>query len=331
MPQNTFLRNLMRRATRLLPPSKLGGFTLYVFALRMLVFVAQQSILYFSSQASGDTLSGWGAFFTFILAISFSILAVRWFRNRFLWKVRNRLIVTYLFIGVVPVLLVLAIAGISGYLFFNQFATSQARGEIDSEVKRLDVVTSGMAQEISEHLNLGEMVDTQMVEAMSAFRHHNARFPGWQIILWQEGKPKLLHGGGSLAHEVEEPEWGKSGYQGIVLNENKFYLRAVDAVAHDGQVDHVVSTVPLTGAMLDKMATGLGAIQIFISRAKAANDKSPDLIRVTETNEAGTQESPQEYNFTGKPDVSGGQVPESKRGKYDLELTYSTLFTCKDI
>jgi len=318
MPKNTYMRNLLRRATRLLPTGKLGRFTLYVFTLRMFVFVAQQTLLYFSSKALADTLSGWGTFFTFILTLCFTVLALRWFRNRFLWKVRNRLIVTYMFIGVVPVSLVVVMAGLSGYLFFNQFATSQARGEIESEVKKLEMVNNGLAREFSERLDHGDSLDIRLVESLSNVRHQSERFPGWQIILWQEGKPKLLYGGGSLAREVEEPEWGKGDYQGIVVDENKFFLRAVDTVTHKGHAGHLVSTVPLNGAMLEKMATGLGAIQIFIARAKATGDTSPDWIRMQETDDSGAQSSSKELIFSSKPDVIGGKVPDSKRGKMDI-------------
>ncbi|PYU02584.1 MAG: hypothetical protein DMG34_15870, partial [Acidobacteria bacterium] len=39
-----------------------------------------------------------------------SFRAMSWWRNRLLWSLRNRLIVAYLFIAVVPVLLLLTLA-----------------------------------------------------------------------------------------------------------------------------------------------------------------------------------------------------------------------------
>ena len=48
---------------------------------------------------------------------------MRWARAKMLWRLRNRLIVTYVFIGVIPVVLLVALAVGSFYLFAGQFAT----------------------------------------------------------------------------------------------------------------------------------------------------------------------------------------------------------------
>src|SRR5689334_25433336 len=68
-----------------------------------------------------EPLQGWTSFLGFVLAIFATVLFVRWFRNHVMWSVRNRLIATYLFIGGVPVVLVLLIAGIYAYFFISEF------------------------------------------------------------------------------------------------------------------------------------------------------------------------------------------------------------------
>ena len=42
---------------------------------------------------------------------------------RLMWRLRNRLIVTYVFIGVIPIVLLVAMALVAGFLFAGQFAT----------------------------------------------------------------------------------------------------------------------------------------------------------------------------------------------------------------
>ena len=44
------------------------------------------------------------------------ILLFRWFAYRFLWKVRNRLILTYLLMGLAPLVMFVMLAAIAGYL-----------------------------------------------------------------------------------------------------------------------------------------------------------------------------------------------------------------------
>src|SRR5690348_2276606 len=95
-----------------------------------------------------EPLQGWTSFLGFVLAIFATVLFVRWFRNHVMWSVRNRLIVTYLFIGGVPVVLVLLMAGISAYFFTGQFAVSLPLSEIQAETQRLQTANSATADEL---------------------------------------------------------------------------------------------------------------------------------------------------------------------------------------
>jgi len=70
--------------------------------------------------AVGESLGGWIKFLIFDAALLFSILAFRGLKQRVLWRLRNRLIVTYVFIGVIPAVLLVAMALIAIYLFAGQ-------------------------------------------------------------------------------------------------------------------------------------------------------------------------------------------------------------------
>jgi sigma-B regulation protein RsbU (phosphoserine phosphatase) len=61
------------------------------------------------------------SFFLFLAVLAFGYLAVRgfqWAREHLLWSLRNRLVIAYLFIAVVPVLLLLTMAGLGAYLLY---------------------------------------------------------------------------------------------------------------------------------------------------------------------------------------------------------------------
>ena len=66
-----------------------------------------------------------------------------------MWRLRNRLIVTYTFIGVIPLVLVLMMALIAGYLFAGQFATFLASSDLNSELRTLEAANSAMATELA--------------------------------------------------------------------------------------------------------------------------------------------------------------------------------------
>ncbi len=53
--------------------------------------------------------------------VLFVIVGFRWLRSQLLWRLRNRLIVTYVFIGVIPVFLLLVMSLFTLYLLAGQF------------------------------------------------------------------------------------------------------------------------------------------------------------------------------------------------------------------
>ena len=106
----------------LFPKGKLAFVTLYFLGLDVFLYLVQRlSGLIRPSYASA--LSGWTIFLTFVVALLACILAAHWSSSRLLWRLRNRLIVTYVFIGVIPSFLLVIFAGLALYLFSGQFAT----------------------------------------------------------------------------------------------------------------------------------------------------------------------------------------------------------------
>ena len=65
-------------------------------------------------------LSGLIGFLSFLAVAYLLVRFLGFFRGRLLWSLRNRLITAYVFIAVVPVLLLLAMAGLSAYLIYSQ-------------------------------------------------------------------------------------------------------------------------------------------------------------------------------------------------------------------
>ncbi|MGA3019204.1 MAG: hypothetical protein ABSF62_18935, partial [Bryobacteraceae bacterium] len=86
-----------RWARRMLrPSSKLGRTTLWLGGLSAL-FIALRWI---TGSAPGSTLSGWATFVSIVFAFCGLWLAFRWAGRHLMWRLRHRLMVTYIFIGV---------------------------------------------------------------------------------------------------------------------------------------------------------------------------------------------------------------------------------------
>ena len=91
---------------------------------RRTVFQPERLLLIWSASlpvkpGGSASLSGWVKFLAYVTAFLALALGLRWLRRKLMWRLRNRLIVTYVFIGVIPVILLLSIGLITAYLFAN--------------------------------------------------------------------------------------------------------------------------------------------------------------------------------------------------------------------
>src|ERR1700726_5054072 len=92
---------------------RLSGFdivALVIFALGAVVTVAE---------LSGSFVN----FLKFLAVLCLFYLLFRmigWWRSRLLWSLRNRLIVAYLFIALVPILLIVTLVALAGRILYSQ-------------------------------------------------------------------------------------------------------------------------------------------------------------------------------------------------------------------
>ena len=96
------------------PQGRMARLACYLAALAAVLY-ALQKLLGLFALTWVEHLGGWVGFLTFFAAVLFFILAFRWVKRRILWRLRNRLIVTYVFIGVIPAVLLVGMALITLY------------------------------------------------------------------------------------------------------------------------------------------------------------------------------------------------------------------------
>ena len=115
-----------------------------------------------------------------------AILAYRWLKAKLLWRLRNRLIVTYVFIGVIPVVLLVAMAFITIYLFAGQFANFVVTSELDSRLRSLQSVNAAIAHELAARLEHGQPA---VAESLEGLKRTDPAWASRQICAWKNGAP----------------------------------------------------------------------------------------------------------------------------------------------
>jgi sigma-B regulation protein RsbU (phosphoserine phosphatase) len=221
----------------MVPRTRLALATVYLAGIGALLLLLQWVFKLFHARGAAEALSGWISFLTWTLFILLLILAWRWLRDHVMWSVRNRLIVTYLFIGGVPVTLAVAIALVSGYLVLGDLATFFAVSEIKSEANRLGAANAAAEEEITRHSSTPEKIAAV-----------DRSFPERSI---------------AIVPASSLPAWVKDGFTGLVNEKGRIYLRAANAHKDPHGPAMVVSSVAFDQKFLARIASKLGSLTFY--------------------------------------------------------------------
>jgi sigma-B regulation protein RsbU (phosphoserine phosphatase) len=148
------LRSRLIRAG-LWPQGKMSLLACYLAVLAAVLYILEKLLGLFA-RSWGEHLGGWVSFLAFLSGILFFFLAFGWVRRRILWRLRNRLIVTYVFIGVIPAVLLVMMGLITLYGLGGQFAVFVVTSEIHAQLRSLDAVNTAVSNELAARLEHGE-------------------------------------------------------------------------------------------------------------------------------------------------------------------------------
>src|SRR5437868_4825496 len=118
------LRLLLR-----LPRTKLGKTAVFFFLFAIL-FRILALLPFVPGHDTG--LLVWQNLFQDAAILMAALLALRWVRRKLLWRLRNRLVITYLFIGLAPVILLVLLSVRAATTLAVQFSAHLASSAINA-------------------------------------------------------------------------------------------------------------------------------------------------------------------------------------------------------
>ncbi len=192
------------------------------------------------------------AFVTYVLGAWIAVRLLRIGLRKLTWRLRNRLIVAYLFIAVLPILLVLTLVGLGGYMLAGQAAAYVVRSELD---RRLILLRS-VAEDLSApRANIQRVAEMQQ-----------QRFPG--LILWtaQNGASQKW----PQDAEVSFPSGMPANASGVAERDGRYYAWA-DRIVGNQQI---LILMPLTRRYMSGLAPGLGDFY-FLQRDFSGASEEP--------------------------------------------------------
>jgi phosphoserine phosphatase RsbU/P len=316
-------RALVRRIRH--PRTKLGRTTLWFGYLAILL----QALRAITRSPSGTLISGWATFIAYVFLVFCVVMGFRWIRLRLMWRLRNRLIVTYVFIGVIPIILLVAMALVAGYLFAGQFANYVAMSDLQSELQHLEATNRSMAWQFRSLARAGKLTPDLAREIVGA---SNENFRHRSVTIWDGDQGYLLSESArdaALAPIKPSPAF-KSDFAGFVLDDDRLQLRVIKRLTEGNHHLTVISNLPITPDLLRKSTSELGSITLSPDLAsmihyaqdsgkaagKIGSDNKPVTVYQAQLN-ASQKESP--------ATVQAGVVPPPTNA-LDVHIPFGTRF-----
>ncbi len=215
----------------------------------------------------------------------FSVRGVIWARRHLLWSLRNRLGIAYLFIAVVPVLLLLTMAGLAAYLLYWQLGSYVLFTEMQNRVERVANVAGTMATSYAIEASSGRRVAALAIpeDTPTYLKAAMTELPGLKIETGK-GEEFLRSADGSL----------QESFAGLVLKGQTLALRAVVVRPTIAGRVLVSATVPVTPELIGTLAPELGPLRFDVLRpAKSVSLRDVPVVinrqRYTRFEQIGTQ------------------------------------------
>jgi sigma-B regulation protein RsbU (phosphoserine phosphatase) len=223
--------------------------------------------------AVGGNLGGWVKFLVFDAALLFCILSFRWLKRRILWRLRNRLIVTYVFIGVIPAVLLVAMAFITLYLFAGQFASFVVTSEINSQLRSMQAANAAVGNELAARIEKGQ---APTADSLAGLRKRDHAWERRRVCAWHGTRVLLFSAGTQNAalmafpdfFNKDDTEFAKAirngeSFKEIVRDNDQLYLRVASVFEVGPEKLTVVTGEPLDRYMLADIAADLGEITLY--------------------------------------------------------------------
>jgi len=314
---NPSIGGLKRRlvALGLYPRSGLARFTAWVVGL----WIGSEILALLASRSPKGTgiFSGWGGFFEFVAIICACLLLLRWIRQKLLWRLRNRLIVTYVFIGVIPVVLILTMVGLAGYLLGTQLTTMLVHRAFQAEVQSLDTLNATVSSEIDRELM--KKSPTPLHLSSLDLGDPSDRFPKWTIAAWVDGKPLTIADAAPVPRDLADPKREASG---VISYDRGFWIRSFRSTNFANRKLQVVMLVPVTPELLSRAVPDLGLVTLYA--LEPTKNKSGE-VSVTVSNKS----SGENKDFTPLPAAKAGAEPLPEY-RFDPQLRFLSVFPATD-
>ena len=221
-----------------------------------------------------------------VAAIYLLVRVLPWVRSQLLWRLRNRLIVAYVFIAVVPIVLLSTMLGVGMYLLYMQIGAHLLYDDLQARINTIRADAESIAGEIREEASRRASPLDQTILARpdiaSLIAAARSEWPDLEVSL-NRGRPLLEAGDGRH-------------FAGFSEFRSKLSIAAALRDSVPAGSFTVLVRAPVDSSLLDGLPSSLGPIQLILLEP---GGRGPDTGRTVSIN--------------GNSYVFGQQVASSRR------------------
>lgn len=193
-------------------------------------------------------------------------------KRHVLWHLRRRLIVTYIFIAVIPLVLILVLAWLAAVMLNGQFAAYLVANRFRNKVDELRQVNRVVAHEahLSQPKSPTELEDQLRRFYVQELSTHAASYPGLEIAVRVGPEKEGFYLGGRALHKIPIiPKWfHREEFAGVVNDGGRLFIRSVDQGKTSAGLITMVLSEPFTSNLLDVLGSGIGPVRIAFNPGK---------------------------------------------------------------
>jgi sigma-B regulation protein RsbU (phosphoserine phosphatase) len=272
----------------------------------------------------------------------------RYLKNRMFWRVRNRLIGAFVFVGIIPLLLLGGVVFLTGYVMFGQLAGRYLEGSLHEIENQLTAINAELGGQLSP-------VDAQAAfrdRAAAIFEEHAGQFPRMAARLLrknQDGSLQVISIFDPHHLESEEPSYpgnswmsGTPSYEGLVREGDAVVLMiSLQPVPRSDQ-HYLVMSVPLDQFIEERVQReksiyfsliGIGSTNILIRNGSVevtVNEKGAEVskqdteaVRLLESRRQGDRRRMVSWGVT----LSGKEYSTGKTERVGMGVLHIPLET----
>jgi sigma-B regulation protein RsbU (phosphoserine phosphatase) len=186
------------------------------------------------------------------------------------WRLRRRLIVAYVFIAIVPILLIVLLVGLGTFIAGGQFAALLVTAHLRERLSALEQVNRAVTHEVrlNASARAEEALDRLQSFYVNELKEHAANYPGLEITLRIGSQVRAFRlEGTKIQSPLATPSWfHQEEFAGIVTDRGQLALRSIAGVQTAAGSLVTILSEPFTPELLDMAGEGIGPVGIMTTR-----------------------------------------------------------------